>query len=191
MRWIKDEQFVRGKIPMSKFETRILTISLLQIEEGDKFLDIGGGTGSISIEASLQGAKTYVIEKEDEGIRLIKENAVKFNIDDMKIINSFAPEGMDEVPEFNKCFIGGSGRKLEEIMAVVTKRLPEGGIVVANFITLANLSMFQNLLKQYVYTEVETRLVQSSQVDEKTGLLKAQNPVFIVKGVKKEQGVSK
>lgn len=191
MRWIKDEQFIRGKIPMSKFETRILTVALLEIEQGDKFLDIGGGTGSISIEASLQGAKTYVIEKEDEGIRLIKENAKKFNIDDMEIINSFAPEGMDRVPEFNKCFIGGSGRKLEEIMDVVTERLTDGGIVVANFITLSNLSLFQNLLKQYVYTEVETRLVQSSQVDEKTGLLKAQNPVFIVKGVKRSKGVGK
>lgn len=186
MRWIKDEEFVRGKIPMSKFETRILTISLLEIEKGDIFLDIGGGTGSISIEASLQGAKIYVIEKEEEGIKLIKKNADKFNIDDIEIINSVAPVGIEQAVDFNKCFIGGSGQRLEEIMKVVTEKLRKRGIVVANFITLKNLSLFQNLLKQYEYTEVETRLVQSSQVDEKTGLLKAQNPVFIVKGVKRE-----
>ena len=61
----------------------------------------------------------------------------------------------------------------------------EWRIVVANFITLENLSTFQNLLKQYEYTEVETRLVQSSLVDEKTGMLKGQNPIFIVKGIKR------
>ncbi len=170
---------------MTKFETRILTISLLEIREGDVFLDIGGGTGSISIEVILQGIKTYVIEKEDVGIDLIDNNAQKFSIDDIEIIKDFAPDGIDQAIGFNKCFIGGSGRKLTEIVEKVTEALPCGGIIVANFITLKNLSLFQNLLNQYRYTGVETRLVQASQVDEKTGLLKAQNPVFIVKGVKK------
>ena len=95
MKWIKDKEFIRGTIPMTKFDTRILTIGLLEIEEGDVFLDIGGGTGSISIEASLQGAKTYVIEKEEEGIKLIASNAKKFNIDDIEIIKDFAPDGME------------------------------------------------------------------------------------------------
>lgn len=185
MKWIKDEEFIRGNIPMTKFETRILTISLLEIKEGDVFLDIGGGTGSISIEAALQGAKTYTIEKEQEGIDLIEDNSNKFNINNIEIIKDFAPDGIEKAIGFNKCFIGGSGRKLTEIVEKVTGLLPNGGIIVANFITLQNLSLFQNLLNQYEYTGVETRLVQASQVDGKTGLLKAQNPVFIVKGVKR------
>ncbi len=185
MKWIKDKEFIRGTIPMTKFDTRILTIGLLEIEEGDVFLDIGGGTGSISIEASLQGAKTYVIEKEEEGIKLIASNAKKFNIDDIEIIKDFAPDGMENIKSFNKCFIGGSGKNLANIMEAITRKLSSGGILVANFITLKNLSLFQNLLKQYEYTEVETRLVQSSLVDEKTGMLKGQNPIFIVKGIKR------
>lgn len=184
MKWIKDEEFIRGSIPMSKFETRILTIGLLEIEQGDIFLDIGGGTGSISIEASLQGAKTYVIEKEEEGINLIKSNAEKFKIDDIEVINDFAPAGMENIKSFNKCFIGGSGRNLDNIVESVTEKLLSGGILVANFITLKNLALFQNLLKQYEYSEVETRLIQASQVDKKTGMLKGQNPIFMIKGKK-------
>ena len=42
---------------MTKFNTRILTVAYLSIEEGDKLLDIGAGTGSVSIEAGLQGLK--------------------------------------------------------------------------------------------------------------------------------------
>lgn len=184
MKWIKDEEFIRGNIPMTKFETRILTIGLLEIEQGDVFLDIGGGTGSISIEASLQGAKTYVIEKEKEGINLIKSNADKFKVDDIEIINDFAPGGMEKIKSFNKCFIGGSGRNLENIVKSVTDKMLSGGILVANFITLKNLALFQNLLKQYEYSAVETRLVQASQVDTRTGMLKGQNPIFMVKGIK-------
>lgn len=184
MKWIKDEEFIRGTIPMTKFDTRILTIGLLEIAQGDIFLDIGGGTGSISIEASLQGAKTYVIEREEEGIKLITSNAKKFNIDDIEIIKDFAPGGMENIKTFNKCFIGGSGRNLVNIMEAVTEKLSSGGIVVANFITLNNLNSFQNLLKQYEYTGVETKLIQVSQIDARTGMMLAQNPIFMVKGIK-------
>ena len=80
MKWIKDEDFIRGNIPMTKFNVRVLTLGYLEIEEGDKFLDIGAGTGSVSIEAALHGANTCVIEREEEGIELIKSNAEKFNV---------------------------------------------------------------------------------------------------------------
>jgi cobalt-precorrin-6B (C15)-methyltransferase len=183
MRWINDEEFIRGSIPMTKFETRIVTIGLLEIELGDVFLDVGAGTGSVSIEAALQGAVVYAIEKEQEGIELITKNAEKFGAK-VNVINDLAPSGLDKVPSFNKCFIGGTGGKLKEIFGMVNDKLKPSGIVVANFITLGNLSEFQNLLKQYGYVEIETRLIQSSIVDNKTGLLKAQNPVFIVRGKK-------
>ncbi|WP_420805160.1 precorrin-6Y C5,15-methyltransferase (decarboxylating) subunit CbiT [Gottschalkia acidurici] len=184
LRWIKDEEFIRGNIPMTKFEARIITIGMLEIEKGDVFLDIGGGTGSISIEASLQGAKTYVIEKEDEGIDLIRKNSERFNIEDIEIIKNIAPLGIDNIHYFNKCFIGGSSKRLEEIVRTITDKIAPDGILVANFITLNNLTKFQSLLKQNGYRNIETRLIQASIVDEKTGLLKAQNPIFIVRGIK-------
>lgn len=47
---IKDSEFIRGEVPITKEEIRWVSIGKLQIEEGDICLDIGGGTGSISIE---------------------------------------------------------------------------------------------------------------------------------------------
>ena len=41
MRWIRDEEFIRGKVPMTKFNIRVLTMAYLSIEEGDRLLDIG------------------------------------------------------------------------------------------------------------------------------------------------------
>jgi cobalt-precorrin-6B (C15)-methyltransferase len=183
MRWIKDEEFIRGSIPMTKFEIRLITVGLLEIEKGDVLLDIGAGTGSVSIEAALQGAKVTAIEREEEGVELIRKNSEKFGTE-IEIIQGAAPKDMDKLTAFNKCFIGGSGGSLRGIVQEVSKRLSIGGIVAANFVTLNNFSEFQSLLREYGYKNIETRLVQSSVVDEKTGILRAQNPVFIVRGIK-------
>ena len=45
MKWIKDEEFIRGSIPMTKFNIRVLNMAYLSIEEGDNLLDIGAGQG--------------------------------------------------------------------------------------------------------------------------------------------------
>ena len=114
MKWIKDKDFIRGNIPMTKFNIRVLTLGYLAIQEGDRLLDIGAGTGSISIEASLQGALVWAIEKEEEGINLIKSNDDRFNTG-ITIIKGIAPEDLPNIM-FNKCFVGGSKGKLSEIV---------------------------------------------------------------------------
>lgn len=181
MKWIRDEDFIRGNIPMTKFNIRVLTIGYLGINKGDRFLDIGAGTGSISIEASLQGAKTWAIEREEDGINLIKENNDKFGTD-ISIVQGLAPKDLPDI-KFNKCFIGGSGGKLKEIFKYLENHLEVNGVLCGNFITLNNLSEFLNLLKKYGYMNIETQLIQSAYMD-KIGLLKGQNPIYIVKGVK-------
>lgn len=183
MKWIKDSMFIRGEVPMTKFNTRILTIGYLEIKSGDRFLDIGGGTGSISIEASLQGAKVWTIEREEKAIDIIKANDGKFNTN-LNIIHGEANKDLPKM-NFNKCFVGGSRGQLEEIFEYLDIYLENNGILCANFITLNNLNQFIELLKKYNYKDIETQLIQTS-VTDKIGLLKGQNPVFIVKGVKKQ-----
>ena len=45
---IPDAEFIRGKVPMTKEEIRILTLAKARIGRGDMVADIGAGTGSIS-----------------------------------------------------------------------------------------------------------------------------------------------
>jgi len=182
MKWIKDEEFIRGNIPMTKFNVRILTIGYLAIEEGDRFLDIGAGTGSVSIEAALHGAEVWAIEREKEGIDLINKNEDKFGVN-INVIEGQAPIDLPII-KFNKCFIGGSGGKLEEILSYLDGNLEANGILCGNFITLKNLNEFIELLNKYKYYDIKTQLVQTSYVD-RIGLMKGNNPIFIIKGVKK------
>jgi len=181
MKWVKDEEFIRGNIPMTKFEVRTLTTALLAIAKGDIFLDIGAGTGSISVEAALQGAKVTSVEVEREGIDLIEKNASKFGVS-IDIIEGCAPDCLPMM-KFNKCFVGGSGGKLVDIFSYLKDNLEDNGIVCGNFVTLKNTNEFIRLLKHFNYKDVETRLIQTAVVD-KLGLMKGNNPIFMVKGVK-------
>ena len=81
MMWIRDEAFIRGQIPMTKFTVRAVTMALLDIEPWDVFVDIGAGTGSISVQAALLGADVFAIEQVQEGVELIQRNAKQFGLD--------------------------------------------------------------------------------------------------------------
>lgn len=180
MIWIPDEEFIRGTMPMTKFDVRVLTLAMLDIGPGDHLLDIGAGTGSISIQAARLGAEVWAIERKSEGIDLIKQNAAKFGVS-IEVIHGSAPEAIGMIPEIKNCFIGGSGGKLEEIFEMLNPRLTPGNRVVANFIKPDNMVECKALLQHYEYQQIESRLIQSAQTD-KHGLLRGQNPVFIVKG---------
>ena len=58
---IADTEFIRGNIPMTKEEVRILTLAKAKIKADDIIIDIGAGTGSLSIEAALLASKGKVI----------------------------------------------------------------------------------------------------------------------------------
>ena len=68
MKFIKDEEFIRGKCPMTKEEIRMLSIGKMNISEDSLVLDVGCGTGSITVQAALiaKKGKVIAIEKEDE-----------------------------------------------------------------------------------------------------------------------------
>ena len=57
---IRDEEFIRGKVPMTKAEIRAMVMVQADIQPGDTVADIGAGTGSISIEAALAASKRDV-----------------------------------------------------------------------------------------------------------------------------------
>ena len=178
--WIRDDEFIRGNIPMTKFEIRALIMANMNIKPGDKFLDIGAGTGSISIQAAKMKANVVSIEKEKEGIELIKKNAERHSVD-IEVLEGEAP---DIIPDrkYDKVFIGGSGKKMENILERVLPQVEKDGIILGTFITLKNLNLFTNILKKQNLKKIDISLIQSSRVRTKVEMLLAENPIFIVRG---------
>jgi len=127
---IDDELFIRGKVPMTKQEVRMITLCKAAIKENDIVLDIGAGTGSLSIEAALMAVQghVYAVERNPEAVGLIKQNAVKFKVTaNVSIIEGLAPDALKGIDNYDVVFIGGSGGNLEEILDVVSAHINPGG----------------------------------------------------------------
>ena len=51
---MRDEEFLRNKVPMTKSEVRAISIDKLDLSNKKSMLDVGAGTGSISIQAARE-----------------------------------------------------------------------------------------------------------------------------------------
>lgn len=184
---IDDEEFIRGEVPMTKQEIRILTIAKARIKPGDVVIDIGAGTGSLSIEAAMIARQVYAIERNPDAIELIQQNAERFKVDNIIIINSEAPNGLEAISKVDVVLIGGSGGKLTKILDTLDRRIKSGGRIVINCITIQTISDALAYFKSrnnYKYDAIQVqvnRLQQFGSFD----MAKALNPIYIVTAVKK------
>ena len=134
---INDEEFIRGKVPMTKAEIRAMVMVKAKIRPEDTVADIGAGTGSISIEAALAAfnGNVYSIERNPDGIQLIRENANKFGCENIHTITGTAPEAMDELPPLDVIIIGGSSGNMHEILNRCEALLKKGGRIILTAVT--------------------------------------------------------
>ncbi len=181
MKYIKDEEFIRGNSPMTKENIRILSIAKMCLDTDSKVLDIGAGTGSISIQASKisKKGKVIAIEKEDKALEVLIKNKEKFNCNNLNIIEGEALEISENIKEtFDAIFIGGSGGNIKEIIKIYSKKLKPEGIMVLNFITIGNLYKSLETLKKL---HMKTEFIQVSISNgNRASMLVSNNPIFIV-----------
>lgn len=192
MNFIKDKEFIRGNCPMTKEEIRISSVCKLELNEDSDVLDIGSGTGSITIQCAKIAHKgiVYALEKDDEAIEVIEKNIQKFNC---KNVNLFKGEALDylnkfiaENKKFNSIFVGGSGGNLEEILISSDRLLKNSGKLVMNFITLKNVYEAVSVAEKLGYS-VDVTMLQVSKSRGKSLMLMANNPIFIVECRKEEK----
>lgn len=182
---IVDELFIRGKVPMTKQEVRMITLCKAAVNENDVVLDIGAGTGSLSIEAALMAPKghVYAVERNAEAIGLIRQNAAKFKVtSNVSIIEGMAPDALNGIDSYDVVFIGGSGGNLEEILDTVSAHINPGGRIIANAITLQNVNTIIEYMKKNDMYDYESVLIQASRL-KKAGpydMMIGMNPVYVI-----------
>ena len=186
---IEAEEFIRGDVPMTKKEIRMVVMNEARIEEDSVVLDVGAGTGSISIEAALGAPKghVYAIERFEKATDLIRQNQEKFGVKNLTIIEAKAPAGMEDLPELDAVIIGGSAGGMGTIMDEATRLLKVGGRLVVTAVTMETGYTILKELKGRPYT-YEGFQMQVSRF-RKAGpyhLLNPLSPIFIVTAVKQE-----
>ena len=188
---MKNNEFIRGKVPITKEEVRAISLNKLNLKNAKTFIDVGAGTGSVSVEAALtyDNLKVIAIERNDVAIDLINQNVNKFNLSNIEVIKDYAPIDLDV--KADGIFLGGTGNNLEEIIKWSKDLLIPGGRLVANFILIDNFYDTLDLLKKYNFVNLDVSQLSINKL-EKLGsrdYFKPHNPIFIIsceKGAEKE-----
>lgn len=180
--YIYDEDFIRGKVPMTKSDVRILSIARLHLQKGDILYDIGSGTGSIAIAAAQLSPDImiYAIECKEDALSLIEANKNRFCVENITIIKALAPEGLEKLPKADAAFIGGSKGNLKAILNKLYLINPNMKIVI-NTVTMESIVELDNCLKAFPLENLKVSQIAVTDVKELGNyhMMDANNPVFI------------
>jgi precorrin-6Y C5,15-methyltransferase (decarboxylating) len=189
---IEDNEFLQRKPKdglITKQEVRAVSLSKMGLTERSVIWDIGAGSGAVSIEASLLAAcgKVIAIEKNRGDAEIIQANIRRFCRNNITVLHSRAPEGLEKLPSPSAVFIGGSDGQMAEIIKIVCHRLQKRGRIVVNVATLESLQAVQQGLGENGFTSEITQLnVSRSKPIGNLTRLEPLNPVFIISGQKEE-----
>ena len=180
---VADGQFIRDRVPMTKEEIREVSICKLRLKEKAVVYDIGSGTGSIAIEIAgiSDDIQVYAVEQKHEAVLLIEKNKKKFELQNVTVVESRAPEGLTELPMATHAFIGGSGGRLKEILVSLRQMNPDMRVVV-NAVSMETICEMREILSMDdMIKEEEIVQLQVSRA-KKAGnyhLMQSENPVWI------------
>lgn len=177
---IPDEEFhlLNGRAKMlTKSPIRLLSLSMLELNNRHVFWDIGSCTGSVSIEAKLQFPHLHMVafEIRPEGAELLFSNSKKFGTPGIDFRGGdFCEVEMGDLPKPDCAFIGGHGGKLVEIVQKVWPLLPEKGLLVFNSVSQESQDLFRVTIEKVsgtIMKEVEISIDNN-------------NPIRVMKAIK-------
>lgn len=129
---IPDDDFLRGGVPMLSAEVRSVCLSKLAPGGDCVIWDIGAGPGPMSVEcalAALEG-RVYAVEPSPEGRALIRQNAVRFRVENITVVDRASPEALYALPAPTHVFLNGAA-DMRAVMGAALRRCPAVRFVAA------------------------------------------------------------
>ncbi len=191
---IPDENFNQSKhVPgPTKEEIRVLTLSKARLRCGSLVVDVGCGTGGLTVEAALQVApngKVFAFDENVAAIELTKSNLAKFGVQNsVHLIHGKAPQVLESLPEVDAFLIGGS-HLLSEVIQAAHKKLSLQGRIVVNAILLETVTVALYELERLAFKEIDvTQVFVAKGTPTRSGtMMLARNPITIISATKENQ----
>jgi len=181
-----DNRYEYQKGLITKSEVRAITISRLCLSNDHILWDLGAGSGSISIEASLfiKKGKIFSVEQNPSRIDNIKANKKQYNVKNLKVVQAVLPNALEDLPEPDRIFIGGGGRDLMKIIDTASEYLKPDGVIVVNTVILSNVEAALKTLKSKGFkTDIVLVQIHRGQDMPWGERLEALNPVWIISAI--------
>lgn len=131
---LREEEIAHSRGLITKDEVRAASLHHLRLPDSGVLWDIGGGSGSVSLEAArlCPGLHICTVERKHEQLAHIRKNIRTFAAYGIQIIPGEAPEALLGLPDPDRIFIGGSGGRLGAIITAAAGRLKPGGRLLIN-----------------------------------------------------------
>jgi cobalt-precorrin-6B (C15)-methyltransferase len=185
---IPDELFDRVEdVPITKEDVRALVISKLRLKENSSAIDVGCGSGSITVEMCLQtkGNNIYAIDFDEKAVELTRKNLLKFDVK-AEVIFSKAQDVLPLLPQVDAILIGGTSGEVERIVDLGVDRLNKGGRIVIDTVLIETMYRALTTINQANLEEVDvTQAIIAKARKVATGtMMLARNPIIIISATK-------
>ena len=177
----------------TKPEIIAVSLSKLDLADGNTFVDIGCGTGAVSIAAARMRHNLciYAIDARAEAIDTAAHNFEKFLIPNITLIHGEASKILDERQDLgiiDCAFVGGTKnirRVLEILREKEVKRIVVNAVRIETVVRTIKTMQELGIFDEAVHISVSS----STPIGGET-MFKPDNPVYIISG-KSELQVSK
>jgi precorrin-6Y C5,15-methyltransferase (decarboxylating) len=135
---------------ITKSYKRHISLQNLELSPNLLLWDIGAGSGSVSIDGYKRyHIKSILFEKNIKRAEMIERSLSLHRVVDTKLyIGEASRLYKEESSTPDRIFVGGGGNMVIKELDYLYNRLKDGGIMVANFVTLEHLSTAIGVLKE-------------------------------------------
>ncbi len=183
-----DDEFIKTKkVPgPTKEEIRALVISKVRLTDEDVVVDVGCGTGGLTLEFAKRARKVFSIDMNPDAIKTTRKNLEKFGLQNkVELLEEEGLAALDDLEDFTKLMIGGSGGNLDNLIETGYLKLPVGGRIIITSIVLETATDAVHMLKELgAEPEVVTINVSRGTILDRGVMMKALNPITIVSAKK-------
>lgn len=164
-------------------QDEIMAVSLfkLGLRSTDTLLEIGCGTGKISIAAAGKVKKVYSIDKRPEAVTIARDAAEKAGV---RTIDFFCSDAMDFLASdqiFDCAFVGGT-QQIARILPILAKKVRRS--IVVNAVLLSTLAQTVTTMQELdMFCEVVQVQVSRSYGIAGSIMFKPIDPVYVIVGM--------
>jgi len=155
-----------------------IALSKLDLKSTDVFVDIGCGSGSVSISAARIVQWVYAIDNRDKAVHATSSNLKRCGLDNVTVLKGEASSLLPEL-DMDCAFLGGS-KNIEQVLDIVMKKASRfivSAVRLETAVTALDLMKKNNRFCGLLQ-------IQISRGNDLAGgtMLKNENPVFLISG---------
>jgi cobalt-precorrin-6B (C15)-methyltransferase len=164
----------------TKEEIMAVSLAKLSLRRDDVFVDIGCGTGAVSVQAAPQVMQVYAVDLREEAVSCTRDAAREHGIANIDVRLGHGADLLEKLPRADALFIGGS-RDLGKILSLAADKRVRS--IVVNAVLLRTLHDAVTTMQELgIFTEVVQVMIARSYPLASGLMFRPLDPVWIIVG---------